>query len=303
MKDQAPLYAIMGITGRVGGAVADTLLWSGKKVRGIVRDRAKAASWEAADAELAIADSEDPAALTEAFRGVDGVFAMIPPYFAPAPGFPEARAIIASLRQALEAAQPPAVVLLSSVGAHQSQDLGLITQLHLLEQELAGLEIPQAFIRAAWFLENSTWDVPSAIERGEIDAFLNPLDRLFPMVSTTDIGQLAADTLQEDWDGRRFLELEGPQRYSMQDVAATFSRLLKRPVKASPVARSEWAALFEQQGMPAGRIAPRIEMLDGFNSGWIDFEDSSNIEHHRGPTTMEQVFTELLAKTTVTESV
>ena len=31
------MYAVIGITGNVGGAVANTLLQQGKKVRGIVR--------------------------------------------------------------------------------------------------------------------------------------------------------------------------------------------------------------------------------------------------------------------------
>jgi NAD(P)H dehydrogenase (quinone) len=40
------MYAVMGITGQVGSAVAESLIVRGEKVRGIVRDRAKAAEWE-----------------------------------------------------------------------------------------------------------------------------------------------------------------------------------------------------------------------------------------------------------------
>jgi uncharacterized protein YbjT (DUF2867 family) len=39
------MFLVMGITGQVGGATARHLLTQGKKVRALVRDRAKAASW------------------------------------------------------------------------------------------------------------------------------------------------------------------------------------------------------------------------------------------------------------------
>src|ERR1700691_5595422 len=105
-------YAIIGITGNVGGATARALLKAGKKVRGIVRDKAKAAAWEAAGVELVVADMLDATALEAAMRGTEGVFAMIPADFAPAPGFPEARAIMATLRTAIEEVRPPKVVYL-----------------------------------------------------------------------------------------------------------------------------------------------------------------------------------------------
>jgi NAD(P)H dehydrogenase (quinone) len=115
------------------------------------------------------------------------------------------------------------------------------------------------------------------------------------MVATNDIGQLAAATLQQEWKGNRYLELEGPQRYSPLDAAAAFSRLLKRPVSAKPISRNEWNDLFEQQGMPKGRTAPRIEMLDGFNTGWIDFE-RTGVEPFKGSLTLEDVLRVLIQK-------
>jgi NAD(P)H dehydrogenase (quinone) len=286
-------YTIMGLTGQVGGAIARALLENGQKVRGIVRDRAKAASWEAAGVELVIADWNDTAALQEAFRDTQGVFVMMPPNFAPAPGFPDAKAIAAGLRQALEKAMPERVVALSSVGAHRTSGLGLITQCHILEQALMPLPMPKAFVRAAWFLENFQWDVAPAREHGEMASFLNPLDRPFPMVATKDIGKLAARTLQQTWSGNRFLELEGPQRYSQLDAAATFARLLGRPVAPKPILREEGQGLFESQGTAPDRTSPRIEMIDGFNSGWIDFEKTGT-EHFKGEQTQEEVFRNLL---------
>ena len=53
------MYAVMGITGNVGGAVARTLLAKGEKVRGIVRNPEKAAEWQKQGVELFKADYDE----------------------------------------------------------------------------------------------------------------------------------------------------------------------------------------------------------------------------------------------------
>ena len=115
------MFAIMGITGHVGSAAAKALLEQGKSVRAIVRDTEKAKTWADRGAEIAVADYGDAGALKSAFTNVEGVFVMIPPYFAPEKDFPEARAVVAALHQALAEAKPPKAVYLSSVGGHQTK--------------------------------------------------------------------------------------------------------------------------------------------------------------------------------------
>ena len=288
------MFTIMGITGKVGGSTAKTLLAAGKKVRAVVRDKARAAHWAKQGVELLNGDLDDIAALASAFRGSEGVFVMVPPYFAPAPGYPETKSIVANIRSALIAAKPGKVVYLSSVGAQHRHSLGLITQSHILEEEMSTLPGANAFIRAAWFLENYAWDVQPAQERGEMDLYLTP-DKSIPMVATQDIGELAAKTLQQEWNGNRILELEGPERYSPAAAVAAFSKLLGHPVTGCPVPRPEWHRRFVQQGTAEDRTAPRIEMLDGFNSGWIDFA-GNGADHFKGTTTLEEVITSLITK-------
>src|ERR1700678_3052670 len=133
------MYTIMGITGRVGGTIAENLLAQGEQIRAIVRDPEKAARWRDRGAEIAVADVDDPNALASAFAGTDGVFLMIPPNFTPAPGFPETRKTLASYHAALAKTLPKKAVYLSSIGAEQNSGLGLITSLHLLEQTLGEL--------------------------------------------------------------------------------------------------------------------------------------------------------------------
>src|ERR1700710_975436 len=121
------MFAIMGITGQIGGVLARTLLAAGQPVRAITRDAAKGRAWADRGCELTLASIENVAALTSAFSGADGGFVLVPPKFDPAPEFPEAHAIAAALRTALEEARPARVVYLSTIGA-QASETNLLTQ-------------------------------------------------------------------------------------------------------------------------------------------------------------------------------
>ncbi|HEX4416748.1 MAG TPA: NAD(P)H-binding protein [Kofleriaceae bacterium] len=270
MTSTTTSYAITGITGNVGGEVARTLLAAGRPVRAVVRDATRAAGWAARGCELAVAAMEDAAALTAAFAGAAAVFVLPPPVFDPEPGYPEARAVIASVVAALAAARPARVVCLSTIGADAAHD-NLLAQRTLMEAALRTLDLPLTILRPAWFLDNAAWDVASARDTGVVPSFLQPLDHAFPMVAAQDVGRVAAALLQDAAAGARVVELEGPARVTPHQLAEAFARALGTPVRAEPVPRASWEALFRAQGMK--HPAPRIRMLDGFNEGWIEFAD------------------------------
>lgn len=285
------MFAITAITGQVGGALARHLLASGQKVRGIVRNPDKALEWAALGCDIAVADMNDAQALMEAFRGTEAVFILLPPTFDPSDGFPEARQTIKAIRKALAAVTPPKVVALSTIGA-DSKQFNLLNQLGILEQELRSLSIPIAFLRAAWFMENSAWDVASAVEDGVIHSFLQPLDKPVPMISTDDVGRVAGELLQEEWKGERIINLEGPDRITPDAIATSFSKLLGKTVGAKVVPRDTWQDLFISQGMK--NPEPRIRMLDGFNQGWIEF--SKDVETRKGRIGLDAALEKLVKK-------
>lgn len=279
------MYAITGITGQVGGAMARTLLAADKTVRAVVRNVEKGRSWAAKGCEIAVADMEDAAALAAAFRSADGVFILPPSEFDPSPGFPEALRVIAAVKESIESARPKTVVCLSTIGAQATQP-NLLTQRTLLEQTLSTLAIPVTFLRPAWFMENFAWDIPAARDSGVIASFLQPLDKPVPMIATRDVGLLAAQLIQEDWQGVRVVELEAARRYTPNEAAATLARIVGRPVRAQAVPRETWGSLFKSQGMKDP--IPRIQMLDGFNEGWIEFE-GGEARTVKGATVLEAV--------------
>jgi uncharacterized protein YbjT (DUF2867 family) len=284
------MYAITGITGQVGGALADALFAAGRPFRAVVRDAAKGEAFASRGAEIAVAAIDDAAALTRAFEGSEAAFILLPPDFDPAPDFLTAPdPVIASIRDALLAARPARVVALSTIGANAAQP-NLLSRLGRMETVLGDLPMPVTLLRAGWFLENIQWDIASAREHGVVDSFLAPLDRKIPMVATKDVGELAAQLLDEPGEGVRIVELEGPERVSPADIAASLARALGREVRAREVARDAWADRFAASGMK--NPAPRMRMLDGFNEGWIDFGAGAR----KGRTGLDAVLAELLAR-------
>ena len=264
------MFVVTGITGNVGGEVAHNLLAAGQPARGVVRETRKGEAWAKRGCDIVEADINHAAALSAAFKGAAAVFVLVPPNFDPSPDFREARATAAALRSALDASRPGRVVYLSTIGAQATRS-NLLTQHSIIEQVLGDLSIPICFLRPAWFMENSSWDVDPAAKNGLFPSFLQPLDKPVPMVATADIGRVAAELLQSTWSGRKVVELEGPHRVTPEQIAATFADLLGRPVRTDAVPRDTWESLFQSQGMK--NPIPRIQMLDGFNEGWIEFQN------------------------------
>jgi uncharacterized protein YbjT (DUF2867 family) len=281
------MFAVTGITGQVGGAAARALLAKGCAVRAVVRDANKATSWAKQGCEIAVADMYVAKSLETAFHDADGVFVMLPACFDLSPDFRESRAAISAFRSALSEANPPEIVCLSTIGA-QSERPNLLGQLRILEQELRTLPMPVTFLRPAWYMENFSWDIPPARETGAIPSFLQPLDKLFPMVATEDVGSTAAELLLDSWAGLRVVELEGPTRVSPQQAAEIIGRLLGRQVRMETVPRDTWESLFLSQGMK--NPTPRIQMLDGFNEGWIEFEGDTR----KGRLTLKNVLASII---------
>jgi uncharacterized protein YbjT (DUF2867 family) len=231
----------------------------------------------------------DTDALAKAFNGAKGVFLMTPPNFDPEPGFPQTVELIAAVTAAINVARPEKVVFLSTVGAHVAEPM-LLNNSKMTEEALRSAPVPVGFLRAGWFMENAKWDVEAA-RTGTLSSFLQPLEHPIPMVATVDIGRTAAAMLGESWTGVRIVELEGPRRYSAEDIRKAFSSALGIPVRMHPVPRDEWEPLFRSQGMK--NPVPRIRMVDGFNEGWVDFEGGT-AEHRKGSTELRTVIAELV---------
>ena len=281
------MFLVMGITGKVGGATAKHLLAQGKKVRALVRAPAKAASWAEQGVELVAGDWNDAAAIERALESVDGAFLMLPPIWAPAPNFKEAKGVIANYVEALTKAPVPRVVALSSMGANRTSGMGLITALSLLEQGFRNLTLPIAYVRAGGFFENFLYGLHVA-QGGALPVFYNPTNRKSTMVATDDIGAEIATLLSGPaWSGHRAIELGS--MVSADEIAAQLGEVMKLDVKAVAVPRADWPGAFEQFGIPKGQSGPAEAMYEAVNAGGMDL-GIEGTEHVPGATSARDVF-------------
>lgn len=280
------MYAITGITGHVGSEVARILLANDQPVRAVLRNPAKTTDWQTKGTEIALAELHDAQALEAAFKNASGVFVMTPPLLESPDPMVDHDQILAALSSAIEKARPSRVVYLSSIGAHLPAGTGAIKKLYYMEQAFKNLSIPTVGIRAGWFMENFVGVIGQAKQTGQLSSFLNPTDMPIPMIAAKDIGKLAAELLQQSWTGHRTIELEGPCRYSANDVASILSGQLNQSISARAIATGDYQAAYLSFGATQAGAGLMTEMHNGFNNMHIVFEESG-CEHVQGDTLLE----------------
>ncbi|MDR6289432.1 uncharacterized protein YbjT (DUF2867 family) [Inquilinus ginsengisoli] len=284
------MFAIMGATGRIGGAAALELRRRGRAVRAIIRDPAKAVALAEAGCEITVADIGDTAALTAALGGVEGVLAICPLNPSRGDATAEARVSIGSLAQALEAARPPRTVAISDYGAQHATGTGVTLIFHHLEQRLAA--IPGiAFLRSAEHMQNWARSLRAVTATGVLASLHHPLDKRFPTVSAADVGVIAADLLDAAGPPPRILHAEGPERTTAYEVAAALAGPLGRPVEAVALPRGQWDQVMAAAYLSEDYVRLITELYDAHNAGRIEVEGG---DIRRGTTPLAEALAALV---------
>jgi uncharacterized protein YbjT (DUF2867 family) len=286
------MYVVLGSTGHTGSVVANAVLAKKEPLRVVVRSSEKGASWKARGADVALADVEDAAALTAAFKGATGVYVLVPPDFRTTEVHARSKRIVDAVAAAVAASKVPHVVLLSSVGAHQPEGTGIIRSLHYAEQRLAETGTSLSAVRAGYFLENFGGLVPVAKQNGVLPSGIT-IDKKVPMVASKDVGGAAATALLEGVRGKRdIIELAGPEDLSPTDIAAKLATVLSKPVQPLQIGSQDLKQAFLGMGASEDIANNYVEMVAGFNAGRVAFE-GKGARLLRGPTRAEEVLATL----------
>ncbi|CAJ0868584.1 NmrA family NAD(P)-binding protein [Ralstonia flatus] len=244
------MYVVMGATGHVGAAVADALLAGGEDVTIVTRRPERAGRWRDKGASVATADVEDVASLRAAFRRGRRAFLLNPPADIAGDTDATERRTIANILAALEDSGLEKVVAASTFGARPGQGIGDLTTLWELEEGLRRQPIPAAINRGAYYMSNWTSMLEAVAETGTLPSMF-PADMRIPMVAPADLGEAAAARLLTPLDDVGVRYVEGPQRYTPQDVARAMSRTLGRDVVLEVVPRDRWEAVYKGWGFSA----------------------------------------------------
>jgi uncharacterized protein YbjT (DUF2867 family) len=279
------MFIVLGATGNTGSAVANTLLSCKQPVRVVVRSADKGAAWKAKGAEVAIASLDDVSALTRAFEGANGVYLLVPPNYGAAAWLAEQRARMDHAADAVKNSSIRHVVLLSSIGGHIAEGTGPIRAARYGEQKLSGVAKNLTILRPCYFMENWAPGIGMAKGQGILPTFIAPNAKI-PMIATEDIGRIGAEQLIAGGQGRRVVEMAGPDEYSPDQAAAALGQLLGRTVTAQHAPLSAVVPTFKSYGFSDEAAKLFEEMYTAFSRGAIGYEHPASLV--RGKVTLAE---------------
>ena len=265
------MFVVLGATGHTGSVVAETLLARKQPVRVVVRSADKGADWKAKGAEVVIASLDDTAALTKAFQGASGAYLLVPPNYGASSWLAEQQQRMDQAAEAVKASGIEHVVFLSSVGGHIPEGTGPIRAVRYGEQKLSAVAHHVTILRPCYFMENWAAGIGMAKEQGLLPTFIPPQAKM-PMISTRDIGRVAAAQLIAGGHGHAIVELAGPEEYSPEDVASALSGMLGRSVAAHVAPLSAVVPTFTSFGFSEEAAGLFEEMYTSFSKGAVGYE-------------------------------
>lgn len=285
------MHIVLGGTGHVGSAAAKRLIEMGEPVTIVSRDDSQRRIWEQRGARLAVADVFDPAALREVFRKGKRAFLLNPPADPSTDTDAREKRSVAAILEALDGSGLEQVVAESTMGAQRGERLGDLSVLYDFEQGLHSQPIPASVIRAAYYMSNWDASLGMVLKEGRLESMF-PADLAFPMVAPEDLGKAAARLLAGSRGESGIHYVEGPGRYSPNDVAAAFSAAVGKPVAVEVIPRDRWEAKYRELGFSAAAAASYARMT----AACVDQGFQRPASSERGSVTLQAYIGELVRR-------
>jgi uncharacterized protein YbjT (DUF2867 family) len=285
------MFVVLGATGNTGSAVVETLLSKKQPVRILVRSADKGAAWKAKGVEVVVASLDNVSALAKAFEGAAGVYLMVPPNYGATAWLLDQQARMDRAAEAVKKSGVSHVVFLSSVGGQLPSGTGPIRAVHYGEKKLAGTTTHLTILRPSYFMENWAPLIGAVKAQGVLPTFIAPQAKL-PMISTKDIGRIGAEQLIAGGQGRKVVELAGPEDYSPDQTAALLGGILGKTVTAQHAPLSAVVPTFKSFGFSDEAAALFEEMYAGFAKGAIGYEHPATVM--RGRVTLSEAVNEFV---------
>ncbi|HWZ35015.1 MAG TPA: NmrA family NAD(P)-binding protein [Mucilaginibacter sp.] len=219
---------ITGSLGNISKPLTEILVKAGHVVTVISSSTNRSDEIKALGATPAIGSVEDVNFLTQAFKGADAVYAMVPPSF----GAVEWKNWIAGIGQnyadAIIANNIKKVVHLSSVGAHLEDGVGPVSGIHRVEEIYNKLDdVAVKHLRPGFFYTNFFANV-GMIQHANIIGSNYGADTLMVLVHPDDIAAAAAQELQSNFTGKSVRYIAGDER-TAGDIAKVLGAAIGKP--------------------------------------------------------------------------
>jgi uncharacterized protein YbjT (DUF2867 family) len=294
LNEEDDMITVMGATGHTGKAISEALLEAGEKVRALGRSAEKLVAIERAGAVVMTGGANDSAFLTDAFRGADAVYTLLPPD----PQSSDYRGLQDRVGEAIvKAIRESAVkhvVFLSSLGGEQPSGTGPIAGLHAQEERLKRLDGTNVLIlRPTVFFENSFSTLGLIKQQGINGGAVAP-DLPVPMIASRDIAEVAAKALvARDWKGVVVRELLGPRDLSYAEVTRILGERIGKPdLKYVQFPYADMTKALVQMGLSENVAGLYAELSRALNEGKIKAQHGRRPDNTT-PTRFEEFAEEL----------
>jgi uncharacterized protein YbjT (DUF2867 family) len=290
------MFVITGATGHTGKIAAEKLLATGAKVRVIGREAKRLERFSRAGAEAVVADMTDAAALEKALSGARAVYTVMPPNISAADVRAYQEQVTDSLASAVRNNGIAYAVALSSTGADKTYGTGPVLGVHSLEKKLESIAgLNTLSLRCGYFMENLLPQIGIIQSLGFMAGPVRA-DVPLPMIATSDIGDVAAESLAKlDFVGMQTRELLGARHVTYTEAAKIIGAAIGRPdLSYRQVPGSVLKPAMMQMGMSSNMVDLLLEMSEALNTGHMKSQEPRS-GRNTTATTLETFIAEVFA--------
>ncbi len=286
------MIALTTPTGKIGRQTLDKLLAADEQVRVLVRDPARLPAETRERVEVVAGSMDDPDAVAAAFAGADAAFWVVPPD-------PRAESVPGHILRfsgplcaAIEWTGVERVVAVSSLGRGVARNAGQISAILAMEHLVESTGVAYRALCPPGFMENMLHQAGPLEATGTFFSTL-PADLRLPTCATRDIAAVAAELLLDrSWDGQESIPLLGPERLSVEDMAAILSAVLERPISFQRISGDAYKASLVEHGMSEAWARGLLDMATAAAHGVYGAEAPD--PRHPTPTTFQAWSEEVL---------
>jgi uncharacterized protein YbjT (DUF2867 family) len=287
------MITVTAPTSGIGRQVVDRLLDRNVPIRIVARhpDRVSAAVRERV--EVVAGSHSDPDVVAEAFDGAHTVFWLVPPD----PGSHDVTAAYVDFtRPAADTFVTRGVervVGISALGRGFNGDAGFVTASLAMDDLIGASGVNYRALTMPSFMDNVLRQRDAIRTHG---VFFSPIagDRKMPSCATRDIADVAVELLLDgSWSGVGHRAVLGPADLSFDDMAATMSDALGRPVHFQRIDGAAYKADLVSRGMSEAMAQGMLDMVMAKNNGLDNAEPRT--PEATTPTTFGQWCRDVLA--------
>ncbi len=247
------MILLTGAAGKTGKTIINNLVRNGVKTRALFRSQRQADEM-AEKTEPVVGDLRDEAALARAVKGVDAIYYICPNMT------PDEVEIGQNLLKIAKEYRVQRFIY-HSVLHPQVESMPHHWQKMRMEESVFESGLDFTILQPCAYMQNVLQYWPSIINEGVYAVPYATTSRI-SIVDLEDIAEVARIVLTQYGHSQAIYELAGPQPLSQDEVAQVISQVLKRPVTAKALDRSQWSKKMEATGMDDTQRITLLKMFE-----------------------------------------